>query len=72
MSEYDEKDLHLVCVACAADFVFTASEGRFYSDHELTLPKRCKPCRVARRLEREQTGGGGDSAGRTADAPQGR
>jgi hypothetical protein len=57
MSEYDEKDLHLICADCAADFVFTAGEGRFYSDHELTLPKRCKACRVARRQEREQADG---------------
>ena len=55
-SEHDNADLLLVCCDCGAAFVFTAGERMYFTAHSLTLPKRCKPCRAARRAEREAAG----------------
>lgn len=53
----DFQDKTLTCVQCGVDFVFTAQEQRKF--HELVLkltfkkynePKRCLPCRQARRI----------------------
>ena len=43
------KDLQLTCVDCEGVFLFTAGEARYFLSKELSIPKRCKPCRNARR-----------------------
>jgi CxxC-x17-CxxC domain-containing protein len=45
-----------VCTACGADFVFTEAEQAFFAEKKLVPPKRCKPCRQARKLGRSSSG----------------
>ena len=47
-------DKELKCKDCGQPFVFTEGEQRFYAEREYTEPKRCKPCRDAKKAEREQ------------------
>jgi CxxC-x17-CxxC domain-containing protein len=42
-------DLEITCAECATPFVFTEREQEYYRERNLTHPKRCKPCRDARR-----------------------
>lgn len=55
------EDKTIVCVDCGEPFVFSAGEQQFYAERGLTeIPKRCKPCRTARRrsLRRRRQGRG--------------
>jgi len=66
-------DKNLVCMDCSQEFVFTARDQEFYAERGFTEPKRCTPCRNARKAQREggsegggfggYTGGGSYSAG---------
>lgn len=52
------EDIILQCSDCGCDFEFTVSEQEFYASKGLTnQPKRCKPCRSARK--NQSRGGGG-------------
>jgi hypothetical protein len=42
-------DLEITCSECNSPFVFTEREQEYYRERNLTHPKRCKPCRDARR-----------------------
>lgn len=42
-------DQTIVCATCGEAFVFPASEQAFYAERGLAPPKRCKPCRHARK-----------------------
>ena len=54
------QDITLQCADCGCDFEFTVSEQEFYDSKGLTnQPKRCKPCRNARKNGGRSTGGGG-------------
>ena len=47
------QDIVLQCADCGCDFEFTASEQEFYASKGLTnQPKRCKPCRNAKKGSR--------------------
>lgn len=47
----EHTDRTLACKECGAAFVFSAGEQKFYRDRNIqNEPKRCKPCRDARRL----------------------
>ena len=48
-------DKVLTCADCGMEFVFTASEQQFYADHEFSEPRRCAPCRAARKAQNELT-----------------
>src|ERR1044072_8298297 len=55
-------DLEITCAECGTSFPFTEREQDYYRERGLTHPKRCKPCREARRADfgrRRQGGGGG-------------
>jgi CxxC-x17-CxxC domain-containing protein len=53
-------DRPLNCIDCKTEFVFTAGEQEFYQRKGFReLPKRCKPCREARRNQRDGGRGGG-------------
>ena len=52
-------DLEITCSECSTPFMFTEREQEYYRERNLTHPKRCKPCRDARR----QNFGGGGSKG---------
>lgn len=41
------------CADCHQPFTITGGERVFYDMKELELPRRCKPCRLRRRAERE-------------------
>lgn len=42
-------DLEITCTECGTAFPFTEREQEYYRERNLTHPKRCKPCRDARR-----------------------
>jgi len=42
-------DLDINCAECGSSFPFTEREQDYYRERGLTHPKRCKPCRDARR-----------------------
>jgi CxxC-x17-CxxC domain-containing protein len=74
-------DQQITCSECGDVFVFTAAEKSFYDTKGLASPpKRCKPCRQARKASGPSGGGGGgrpprrggDSRGAPAPAPAGR
>jgi CxxC-x17-CxxC domain-containing protein len=54
-------DKILVCADCGQQFVFTASEQDFFAQRGFSEPKRCAPCRNARKAARPD--GGGHSGG---------
>ncbi|RMG18626.1 MAG: zinc-binding protein [Planctomycetota bacterium] len=43
------EDVQITCSACKKPFVFRASEQAYYAQRGFQFPKRCKPCRQARR-----------------------
>ena len=51
-------DKILVCADCSQQFVFTASEQDFYAQRGFSEPKRCAPCRNARKASRAEGGAG--------------
>src|SRR6266542_296295 len=61
-SRMDFQDRPLQCLDCKNDFTFTAGEQEFYERKGFKeIPKRCKPCRDARKSRRngsEHAGGG--------------
>lgn len=54
------EDQIVVCADCQREFVWTAGEQEFFHEKGFTtLPKRCKDCRQAKRVQRgDQLGGG--------------
>lgn len=58
----DFQDRPLQCLDCKNEFIFTAGEQEFYERKGFKeIPKRCKPCRDARKTRRgmgEGMGGG--------------
>ena len=58
-------DKNLVCMDCSQEFVFTARDQEFYSERGFTEPKRCTPCRNARKAQREGGSAGGGFGGYT-------
>src|SRR5437764_10140424 len=64
--EFQDRVLH--CIDCRQDFTFTAGEQEFYERKGFKeVPKRCKPCREARKTRRMDRDGGrgpnGDDGG---------
>ncbi len=58
-------DLEITCAECGTAFPFTEREQDYYRERGLSHPKRCKPCRDARRSnfggpQRSGGGGGGE------------
>ena len=57
------EDKTIQCADCGVNFTFTAEEQEFFNTKGYTNePKRCQPCRQARKTERFG-GGGGDGGG---------
>lgn len=54
---FDEssEDKNLECADCHTMFVFTAGEQEFFQKKGFSVPRRCKPCRDAKK---QQSGGG--------------
>jgi CxxC-x17-CxxC domain-containing protein len=54
------QDRAIQCLDCKNEFIFTAGEQEFYDRKGFReVPKRCKPCREARKVRRDGGGGGG-------------
>ncbi len=59
-AESEFKDKVLTCAQCGAEFVHTAAAQAFYKEKGFANePKRCPPCRKARKTQ----GGGGSARG---------
>lgn len=52
-------DLQLTCSDCGQEFTFTSEDQAFFQERGYTAPKRCKPCRQAKKNEQAGGGGGG-------------
>ncbi|MGD0122182.1 MAG: CxxC-x17-CxxC domain-containing protein [Candidatus Limnocylindrales bacterium] len=52
------QDKTLTCADCNQEFTFTASEQQFYADRQFSEPRRCAPCRAAKKAARGDSGGG--------------
>ena len=65
----DFTDRQLTCVECGAEFDFTAGEQERHAQLGFTNePKRCMPCRAAKK--RAMGGGRGAGASRSGDGPR--
>ena len=53
-------DVEITCAECGTAFPFTEREQEYYTERNLSQPKRCKACRDARRAN---FGGGGRGSG---------
>ncbi len=42
-------DLVLHCVDCDREFIWSIGEQEYFSNRQLSPPKRCRDCRLARR-----------------------
>ena len=57
-------DITLACGDCGVEFPFTVGEQEFYASRGFTnYPKRCAPCRNARRSQPRGDFGGGGGGG---------
>jgi len=52
MSEFQDQEL--TCQDCGAPFTYTAGEQEFFKMKGFTPPKRCKPCRISNRQEKNR------------------
>lgn len=52
-------DIQITCSDCGQDFTFTAADQTFFQERGYSTPKRCKPCRLAKKNEQGSGGGGG-------------
>ena len=56
-------DQIIACVDCSTEFTFSAKEQEFYAQKGFTsVPKRCKPCRMARKDNMNTRGDSGGGA----------
>ena len=54
-------DKQLTCADCGAEFTFTSGEQEHFAKLGFTNePKRCAPCRAAKKASRGEEGGGGN------------
>ena len=59
--KYMAGDVQLTCSDCGREFTFTSEDQAFFRERGYSTPKRCKPCRQAKK--NEQMGGGGGGGG---------
>lgn len=59
-------DIQLTCSDCGQDFTFTAADQAFFQERGYSTPKRCKPCRMAKKNDQ-----GGGSGSRSSSSSQG-
>jgi len=46
------QDKTLTCCDCKQTFNFAAGEQKFFAEHQLSDPRRCKPCREIKKAKR--------------------
>jgi hypothetical protein len=44
-------DITLACRDCGGEFTLTGGEQDFFDSRDMPWPKRCKPCRAAKRAK---------------------
>lgn len=49
-----QRDLVQPCLSCGEDFMLTASTCAWFHDRGLRLPRRCQPCRQARKVQQQE------------------
>jgi len=54
-------DKSVTCVECTKQFTFTDKEQQFYNERGFQEPKRCPPCRTARKKNNNYDRGGSNS-----------
>lgn len=52
--EYEDQQMR--CTDCGEGYVWSASEQEFYKTKGYEPPKRCKPCRQAKKAQRNESG----------------
>ncbi len=65
-------DRQITCSDCGAEFTFTAAEQEFFDQKGFRHPRRCKPCRQAKKDaggDRGPRGGGGFGGGERETFP---
>lgn len=60
-NQLEYEDRQLTCGDCGEGYVWSAADQEFYKARGFEQPKRCKPCREAKKQERER--GGQDRGG---------
>jgi hypothetical protein len=50
VSTYQDKEL--TCVDCRGKFLHSAKDQEFFAERDFSEPKRCKPCRQAKKDQR--------------------
>ena len=50
----NEVNREIACKDCGQPFTLAPSEVAFFESRDLSLPRRCKPCRAYRRQERAE------------------
>lgn len=53
------EDTTIVCEDCNQEFTHSADDQSFFYERGFQSPKRCKPCRDAKKMTRDQGGYGG-------------
>ncbi len=59
-------DMHITCSDCGQEFTFSAADQTFFQERGYSTPKRCKPCRMAKKNDP-----GGIQLHRSGSLPQG-
>lgn len=54
--EESTDDTNLECVDCHTMFVFTSGEATFFKSKGFSAPRRCKPCRDAKKQQSGSSG----------------
>jgi CxxC-x17-CxxC domain-containing protein len=49
-------DMQITCSDCGQEFTFSAADQQFFQERGYSTPKRCKPCRVAKKNEQGGSG----------------
>ena len=44
-------DMQLTCSDCGQEFTFSAADQAFFQERGYSTPKRCKPCRMAKKSD---------------------
>ena len=64
-------ELQLICSDCRQEFTFTGEEQEFFRERGYSTPKRCKPCRQAKKNEQSSGGGYYANSGGYQNEPRG-
>jgi Probable zinc-ribbon domain len=53
-----ESNTPLICQDCGGEYLVTPGEAAWFSQRRWELPRRCKPCRDARKQRAHEQAGG--------------